>query len=135
MYTRLKPLFWKSLLRAFGLYRVPRRAATDDEVNVLLSLLDRDDREAWERAVRKRSTVPALVALLNDESQFVRSPAAQALGRVGDKSVLPILGERMNDVNALVCEASREAVKKLGGRPRWVKRYNPYDLDDGRWVL
>ena len=135
MYTRLKPLLWKSLLRALGVYRVPRRAATDDEIGVLLDILRRDDRAAWERAVRKRSAVPALVALLDDESQFVRSPAAQALGRVGDKSVLPALGKRLNDINALVVEAAFESVKQLGGKPRWVKRYNPYNLDDGRWVL
>ena len=57
-YTRLKPLFWKSLFRALGVYRVPRRAATDDETGVLLNILCRDDCAAWERA-EERSAVPA----------------------------------------------------------------------------
>lgn len=136
MYTRLKPLFWKSLFRALGVYRVPRRAAMDKEIGVLSDILRRDDRAAWERAVRKRSTVlPALIALLDDESQFVRSPAAEALGRVGDKSVLPALGKRLNDINASVGVAAMESVKQLGGKPRWLKQPNPYNLNDGRWVL
>jgi hypothetical protein len=41
----------------------------------------------------------------------------------------------MNDINALVCEAARKAVKQLGGKPRWVPRYDPYNVNGGEWVL
>jgi hypothetical protein len=86
----------------------------------------------WREAVSRPSAVADLVALLDHDSQFVRASAARALGPLGDRSVLPVLAERLNDINALVCQAAHKSVEQLGGRPHRVRHY---DLNERRWKL
>jgi HEAT repeat protein len=60
-------------------------------------------------------STPALInALLHDESAWVRSPAAQALGRLGDDEALHALIQSLSDTHPDVKQAVRAALAQIG---------------------
>lgn len=66
----------------------------------------------------ERKDVPSLVDILKDrsKSQFDRKYAAEGLGNIGDKSVVPDLIEELNDPDEEVREAVVDALGKLGDK-------------------
>lgn len=53
-------------------------------------------------------------ALLNDESAWVRIPAAAILGETGDESYIKVLTQALQDSHADVYEAVVQALKQIG---------------------
>ncbi len=64
------------------------------------------------------SAVPMLLKLLRHKLWDIRMSAAEALGEVGDESVLPDLANAQKDEDRFVREEADEAVKKLRHRYR-----------------
>jgi HEAT repeat protein/energy-coupling factor transporter ATP-binding protein EcfA2 len=58
--------------------------------------------------------VPHLIDALKDTSEFVRRAAAEALGNLGDTSVVPHLIDALKDTSEFVRRAVTEALGKLG---------------------
>jgi HEAT repeat protein len=65
---------------------------------------------------KARAAVPMLLKLLKHKLWEIRMSAAQALGEVGDESVLPNLVDTQKDEDQFVREEADKAVKKIRGR-------------------
>lgn len=67
---------------------------------------------------RDRRDIPGLVEILRDKSKsyFYRRDAAEALGEMGNESIIPELIEALNDSNELVRQAVVEALGRRGGK-------------------
>jgi hypothetical protein len=64
-----------------------------------------------------RSEVPDLLALLKQPERCHTEYVLNALGAVGDASLIPILQPYANDADEHLCRAAREAIEKLAKRP------------------
>ncbi|WPD20730.1 MAG: HEAT repeat domain-containing protein [Candidatus Electrothrix scaldis] len=94
------------------------RKLGDHSVASALVKLPKDEDEDAARpstaeALEKLST-PELVKRLKDEEESVRQAAAQALGKLGDRSVIPTLVMLLKDKNPFVQEAAATSLGELG---------------------
>jgi len=62
----------------------------------------------------KKRAVEALVEVLNDPKELVRSGAAEALGELDDEEAIPHLEELLSDEDPKVVAAAEDALMKLG---------------------
>ena len=54
-----------------------------------------------------------MLVVLNDENEWVRRAAAEALGALGDHRAVEPLSEALKDENSVVQDAAFDALKKL----------------------
>ncbi len=64
----------------------------------------------------KHELLPHVIGLLSDPVSHVRLWAADTLGRVGDKSVIPYLYPLLNDDRQVVRDAAQKAIHRLQGK-------------------
>ena len=65
---------------------------------------------------RRSVSVPALLKLLDDSDSRVRWTAALAVGRLGDRSVLPELRRRLGQAEGDFRERLEQAIREIDGR-------------------
>lgn len=74
--------------------------------------------EVWALGMlRDREAVPLLLERLGDERYAMRSRTIEALGNIGDKTILPRLRASLHDSHKVVRFSARVAVAKMEGRP------------------
>jgi HEAT repeat protein len=74
------------------------------------------DRGQWALKYRRMCALEPLLAALKGENNFLRYQAAQALGGLGDGSVVEGLAAALGDPDPLVRRASAEALGRIGDR-------------------
>lgn len=99
-----------------GLYPLVGELMKDERVRVrlgitaLMETLSRDDPDGM------MNSVPGIAVLLKDENPTVRGDAANLLGIIGQREVIPLLAEAADDENAGVREIAREAIEEIEAR-------------------
>ncbi len=66
-----------------------------------------------ETAPARQEAVQVLGSLLHDREAWVRHTAVEALGKIGDQSVEPLLVQSLHDADARVREASARSLSRL----------------------
>jgi hypothetical protein len=96
-----------------GLYPLIGELMKDERVRVRLGItalvetLSRDDPDAM------MSAVPGIAVLLKDGNPTIRGDAANLLGIIGQREVIPLLAEAADDENTGVREIAREAIEEI----------------------
>ena len=85
----------------------------DDAILVRLGATALVEELAKDHRPALSGAVPGLIALLGHENPTIRGDAANALGIIGDRSVLPALRKLQNDGNPSVREIAQDAVKDI----------------------
>jgi hypothetical protein len=99
-----------------SLYRLVGELIQDERVRVRIGVTAMMEELRGLDGPRFLDAVPVLLPLLDHDNAVVRGDAANILGIVGDKSLLPALGRLVEDADPGVRLVAREAIEEITDR-------------------